>query len=669
MNIKSALLLAVVLLGMCQTASCAGQVTNPSYLSEMPSVERVMREMEVDDPRQTPLRQLAALHQLTEIIKAMAGPREFRGLTSDESRQIQAYNDAYNRLAQQADSAFPGPYGKWKRFSLNEPYRYSRSDPRFGVEGTALFKRFFSPAFRAQFDQAIAADAARHQAFQQAQQNAYETAKANAAAAATQQQQSSGKSGRELARCVESGRSESQCMSEGIGKGFDEFVGSVAPSLKQAPAQAGLSMSGVYAGQGGLKLTFLPESVLLGCGSLEPAVHNYAITMKDNRVLVSIQNEPKPIVFTFRPDEKLAGAAQIDVTGQVVVGTRHGIRTYADGRTEPIAENVYATRTVHCASGILAPTGQTPAAAAIVANPLAIMGTLFGGVEQATAKLGPPGLRMNGTFAGPGSISIEFHPDSAMLGCGEAVLAHDYRVEKTDTQVLVKIQDPAGPIVLTLTPDGKLSGSGPVQVNGRAITGRTPDGELLYAPRTNTCNLALLTPASGAPAGSAAAATPTGPTPPSAPASGSGTVSLAGPEGNAVLSVASGFPAQAGMPNPLAGRPLFLLRDSYETALEKGGFHIPPGMSATKAIAIACQKGRTPECQKGFNAIPLDDVALVTTDSNGKAAFPAIPAGTYYLWATAQVRNPALMWNLRVDLKPGENTLTLDRQNAAIVDQ
>src|SRR5262249_4373038 len=59
-----------------QTAapSPPGQALNPPYLSEMPSVDRVVRAMQATDPRETALRQMGTFYQLIEIIKALSGP-------------------------------------------------------------------------------------------------------------------------------------------------------------------------------------------------------------------------------------------------------------------------------------------------------------------------------------------------------------------------------------------------------------------------------------------------------------------------------------------------------------------------------------------------------------------------------------------------------------------
>ncbi len=137
-----------------------------------------MREVTGGDAKQTALLQLQAFYELQEIIKTLSGPREYTGLTPDESKWLQTYRQAGAHLAEESDKAFPGPYGNWKRFSLNVAM-YPSNYPDFAV-GTQLFKRFFSPGVRAAFEKELGIDAARHQAFVEAEQRAYAAANARA---------------------------------------------------------------------------------------------------------------------------------------------------------------------------------------------------------------------------------------------------------------------------------------------------------------------------------------------------------------------------------------------------------------------------------------------------------------------------------------------------------
>src|SRR6202035_1955922 len=138
-----------------------GQALNPPYLREMPPVERVLSDYQTADAAEMAARQMGALLQLKKMIEDAAGPRFFdrrTGLTPDETRICQDYYTAYYRISQSKE--------EYKKFTAMKGYDI---DPRFRDE---LFKRYFSPAFRAQAENANAASKARTQARLQADRQA-----------------------------------------------------------------------------------------------------------------------------------------------------------------------------------------------------------------------------------------------------------------------------------------------------------------------------------------------------------------------------------------------------------------------------------------------------------------------------------------------------------------
>src|SRR5208337_789691 len=144
------------------------------------------------------------------------------------------------------------------------------------------------------------------------------------------------------------------------------------------------------------------------------------------------------------------------------------------------------------------------------------------------------------------------------------------------------INAPDRPLVLAIRPDGSLepSETGAYQVHGRTITGQSNDDDFTFAPMERTCNLGPLTASKTIPSNAGSVALTTASAGGGTPAGGAGgpstLSSAAAPLGNAVLNISSGFPAQAGAQNPLAGRPLVLLRDDYDTALKLCRMPIPP---------------------------------------------------------------------------------------------
>ena len=103
-----------------------------------------------------------------------------------------------------------------------------------------------------------------------------------------------------------------------------------------------------------------------------------------------------------------------------------------------------------------------------------------------------PGLRLNGTYAAPGGLKIEFRADSATLACGEALNSEGYAVVPEGGQLVVKFQNNTGPLSLVLEPNGTLTGSGSIEVAGRKAI-KSDDGRSVdFLPRNARCTLGTL---------------------------------------------------------------------------------------------------------------------------------------------------------------------------------
>ena len=84
----------------------------------------------------------------------------------------------------------------------------------------------------------------------------------------------------------------------------------------------------------------------------------------------------------------------------------------------------------------------------------------------------------------------------------------------------------------------------------------------------------------------------------------------------------------------------------------------------TVAFPVSCNAEAQTRMNQAVAAL-LTAVACgpVLTDPSGTAHFPPVNPGTYYLWGGNL--NPRLAWNLRIDLKSGANSVTLDQRNAS----
>jgi len=68
-----------------------------------------------------------------------------------------------------------------------------------------------------------------------------------------------------------------------------------------------------------------------------------------------------------------------------------------------------------------------------------------------------------------------------------------------------------------------------------------------------------------------------------------------------------------------------------------------------------------------MTAVNADAASAVRADANGKAMLSAVPAGTYYLMISTRYNNEALVWDMPIQLKAGNNAFTLSQANAAVV--
>jgi hypothetical protein len=171
---KPSLDFLIVVLTLIPTAGIQAQTTNPPYLSQFPSVERVKSEIKGSDAMDTAARQMGAFWQLRQIIETLAGPRFYRSPTPDEKRLTGLYSNAHYTVSQPYASYPDKP--KWYQM-----HAFYETDSEFGEE---LFKRFLSPALQEEYLKARGQAMARSQARADAQRaatNRANTTDANAA--------------------------------------------------------------------------------------------------------------------------------------------------------------------------------------------------------------------------------------------------------------------------------------------------------------------------------------------------------------------------------------------------------------------------------------------------------------------------------------------------------
>jgi hypothetical protein len=110
------------------------------------------------------------------------------------------------------------------------------------------------------------------------------------------------------------------------------------------PIPQGVRLNGEYAGDKGLRIMFTAESAVVTTGQLS-LTDEYRVEQKDGRTLVIVQHgsdAPKDAVeLVLRLDGTLSGTAEVEITGQVVVG--HHIQTTGGG---PVTQQTTEQRTL-----------------------------------------------------------------------------------------------------------------------------------------------------------------------------------------------------------------------------------------------------------------------------------------------------------------------------------
>jgi len=506
-----------------------------------------------------------------------------------------------------------------------------------------------------------------------------------------------------LNRCITAGRLPASCTGNSLLGAFSQMVSQVLPSLGKEPLP-GLNMAGVFEGAGNWRLDFIDGGVLVNCSFLSPNQENYRIEFKNGRAAIIVDTTPKPLVLTLAADGTIVGPGPLQIDGVVATGYTSGGdggSSYSGGYHDQYGNSIsnsaaassggpvfdsggnrvygaissggapghatFSSRTATCPALHLSSKG---AGIGIQTMQTDLLKTMFGGDKGAPT---PPGLRMHGNYAAQTGFSVEFYPESVIVACGEPARAYPYQVVASGSQMAVKVEAPDHPLLLNMRSDGTLDpGVGPYLVHGRRITGQNNDGDFTFAPLETTCNLGVLAPGavvSAPPPPVTTVSNAPGNSPAAAPVSGkpstmpTGAVAL----GNAVLSFTSGFvAAEAGGANPLAGRSFVLLRDSFDSVLAKGGFPVPAGIAPYRAMVVSCAQ-RTPDCQTAATAINGQTVAGIRTDATGKATFQGVAPGTYYLMGSMFSGGQILLWDVKVDLRAGANTLVLNQRNATPV--
>jgi hypothetical protein len=669
--------------------ACAGalaQAKSADYTDDMPSADRVRAEIKGSDPGDTLVRQYAAFIGLNKHIFDIKFERTINGpYTPGEQRVRNSYDLAKNEIEQEyAKSHTPEEvkeFGRlWFRYTMDEDL-YQTWNKLIGPQSRAAIKstQDANAARRGAYYDKAMAQYKQDSAAQQAGNRQFAQMEASASGATGLSNDPTAVATR---RCLELGGSNAGCMGKGFMSGLMDLVGfnNEAKEAIAGPGRAGVVLSGLYKNPAAtVTLTFGDGDVSLdGCGKLVAGKHNYTIDKRPGSLRVTVENEPHPIVLTMRPDGGFTGPGLIDVKGSIIVGYHTVTETlYHNGQPALCGAGLcqtsnsvpdYAPKIERCTIGSLSmPPSPKPAPApAQPANDSGVMGMLTGLVDTFAPGGGGAGLRMTGKYGG-GMLLLDFSGNLLILDCGQAHVRQPYSVENTPDQLLIHVQNAGGPFTLALLPDNTLRGSGSTTVNGRLVTGMNGDN-VTFAPHSERCDVATFRPKAGATptiSVAAAASTPAA----NAPAARAAVepVASASPAGAAPemkLAITTAFPAGA---NPLIGHVIFLMKDRFDDVMRKVGAPITGDTTPGKALqAFVCVQPK--DCQSIARAMNPYYLGKATIDSTGNATLLApVPPGAYFVFGSGRSTNGALVWDLPINLKAGDNAITLTASNAELV--
>ena len=668
-------------------ANVSAQTAGSDYTTDLPSVDHVKAEIKGSDPTDTLERQVAVFTYLQTYIDRIKYNRSVRGpYTPGETRARAAYSLAAYQMSQ--DYA--------KSHTPDEAKAFERRHGQYEMDevfNDDWQKRLIGPQTAATYNGAVNSLAAGQKAHynQVLEQNKKDTAVQQAAAGGVSNDPTSATT----RRCLELGGDSTACLGKGLTSGIiGLFTGGTGLGDMMDSGRFGIVLSGNYHAPGATTgINFTSDSAGIDrCGDLEVVDTPYTIRKSPASAQIVLESKPRPIALSMRTDGSLVGPGLVDVTGQVIVGYHtvtttqmiNGARAAANqcnGPCQTISRVPdYAPKTVRCSIASFAPPPPAPPASASTSED---GGGIFGaltGMMGTIAPVSEPGLRMTGKYSSSSGLLLDFGGDAVTLDCGQAHVKALYTVENTPAQFAVHVQNGGGPFTLAVASDNTLRGSGSTAVNGRLVSGMNGDN-VTFTPHSETCNVGTFAANTAAPSTSIAAGSPA-PAPTASPispaaAAPAGRVTLAAaPSATSpivptastgmILAITTSFPIAK---NPLAGRVVQLMSERFDIALRKVGAPIPANTTPGQALQAYSNSCPPPTgCPAAAKLLHPYYVGHATFDGDGKATLTApVQPGSYYVFCSANGTSGALVWDLPITLRAGDNAITLTATNAELV--
>ena len=638
------------------------QTTNPRWISEMPAPERILSEIKGKDAADTAERQMGAFKHLMEIIDSMAYGLEHRFMpnkaTPDEIRIKDLYWKAYAVVWYQAKNK-------------NDIYIHD------GDLHDEMMEKFFSKGFR---ELLLKSDNNRSAIYD--------------------------KHRKESEGVVLSIGPKDQPAAESVEDLLRKGLKKLSNSMEPEPVTPGLSLRGYYKTPKFYANFWSDRFTQVGCSGVNRN-STYTLERKGSQILIHIENDDDTVTLSFRPDLALVGpgalaihgfvpggsttvttpgeAQQVTTTkqvemnrtemtaGQLQNATQTGAQTYTVPQTTTSTEYTppttttapapYIPKTVRCMAGTI-----TPEPAAKPSNaPKEESTGLIGIVADALggeAVFVPNGLRMAGTYYGPRGANIEFLDHKAIVGCNVTRDENPYTVAFRNGEVIVNVEGLGAPLAFNLNLDGTLVGnSASIPIYGQKIVGKNQEGDPVYASSSDTCAYGTLAPkgekaqARVAPSQTSVNAMPAN--------TNSRPVSPATSTAVGSLAILNSFTGET--PNRFGNVSLIVVKQSFEDILRNVGFANTTARRSAIANWSEMCKAQSPRCKQGIDAMKDSYLRMIKLGPNGSASFSNVPPQTMWLVAIVPYGNQHFVWNLRVDVRPGTNSITFDKSNLAAV--
>ena len=478
------------------TLSAAAQTTNPAYLADMPSIDRVKAAIQGKDPTDTAARQVAVFTYLQEYIKRINYNKNPRGtFSADEQRVYAAYWTAADQITKDYN----------KTHTPDEAKAFDQLQFNYMLNnGDQWSRQLIGPQSAAAYTNTLNEMGARQKAHVDSINRANEEAKA-AAASGSNGANSKWNDPTAVAarRCTELGGTTGGCATKSFGQGLMAMVGGQEMTdMAESAGHAGVYLSGGWAGSGSTgAVGFDVNTAQIGCGKLVPEPTAYKLQRTPSGIQVSVASSPN-MTFTMRPDGSLVGPGFVTVAGKIIVGYSSSTTTlvhqdgseawgcngaYGSCRTTT-STPIYKPATARCNFATLAAPKPQHVEQGAAADDGSMIGGLTGFMTSIVTAA-DPGLRMNGKFASPTGLILDFEGDAVTLDCGQAHVKATYTVQNLPTEFRISVNNSGGPFVLTLAPDNMLHGSATTTVNGRILVNLDSNANPIFRPVSATCSV------------------------------------------------------------------------------------------------------------------------------------------------------------------------------------